>query len=153
MKAVKRTTSRGKRPKSEPVETEVEVVVEPPEPTLEKMRSEVVVVADSTAVELFEGAPELEKKDELRPDQDLVEVEKARFREILKGKFDLEERADKLVKLARMTGNKTAPVALRAIQMINEITGITEETQVDAPSMFTLPDGVSVSVEVKVPEK
>jgi len=143
----------GRRPKSEPLETEVEVEVIPPKPELEEMRSRVEVKADATAVKMFEGAPKLPEKDELRPDQDLQEVEKARFREILKGKFDLEERADKLVKLARMTGNKTAPVALRAIQMINEITGITEETQVEAPSMFSLPEGVAVSVEVKVPEK
>jgi hypothetical protein len=115
--------------------------------------SELTIKADPTAVSLFENAPQLPTRDELRPDQDLLEAEKAEFKKLLDQKMPLNVRAEKLVKLAGMTGNKTAPVALRAIQVINEITGVSEDLGEDAPAMFNLPEGVKVSVNVEVPEK
>ena len=117
------------------------------------IESEVTVRADMSAISLFEGAPNLPQRDELRPDRDLLEEEKAQFKALLDKMMPLSERASKLVKLAGMTGNKTAPVALRAIQVINEITGVSDDLSEDAPSMFSLPEGVKVKVSVETPEK
>jgi len=162
----KRAQKRTRKAKSDQIRGDVEAeIVAPPPPEAPAMvltaplkedvpaGGTVEVHADATAVSLFEDAPKLPERDELRPDQDLLEAEKALFKELLDKKMSLNERADKLVKLAGMTGNKTAPVALRAIQVINEITGVTRETDREAPSMFSLPEGVSVKVKVEVPEK
>lgn len=108
---------------------------------------------DTTAVALFEDAPKLPAKDELRPDDDLTEAQKAQFKSMLDDEFPLDERVRMLAKLGRMTGNKTAQVALRAIQMANEISGLTQDTDEEAPSMFNLPDGAAVDIHVKIPEK
>ena len=92
-------------------------------------------------------------RDELRPDQDLQEAEKALFKKLLDANMPLEDRAKQLVKLASFSDTKRAPVALRAIQVINEITGVTDDAATEAPSMFSLPEGVNVSIKVDVPEK
>ena len=167
-KAVKSTRTA----KSDQVRDDVEAEVDEirPVPSLERMKdrpkeavglradiyspeSTVEVKADPSAVKLFEGAEELPLKDDLRPDMDLLEEQKEEFKRILDKKLTLAQRGDLLVSLAQKTGNKTAPVALRAIQVINEITGVTQQTDSEAPSMFTLPEGVKVSVSVETPEK
>ena len=53
------------------------------------------------------------------------------------------------MKLAHHTDTKRAPVALRALQEINSLTGITRERPVDTMPMFQLPEGTAVSISVE----
>ena len=126
---------------------------EPVEYGDEEPESEVSVTADPSAVSLFENPPPMPVEDELRPDQNLLEAQKAEFKKLLDAKMTLQERADQLVKLAKFTDTKRAPVGLRAIQVINEITGVNDDLDHDAPSMFKLPDGVKVKIKVETAEK
>lgn len=65
----------------------------------------------------------------------------------------LKERAELLDRLAHKLDTKRAPVALRAIQEINALCGITTQAPTSAPPMFQLPPGTEVSVKVDRPEK
>jgi len=134
----------GRLPKSVTVENEVPVEVEQ-ESKITLVRSEVESV--------FESAPEIHEPDPLRPDQDLSAEQRAEFAKLLQKEMPLKVRAKQLVKLAMFSDTKRAPVGLRAIQVINEITGVTDTASDEAPSMFNLPEGVSVEVKVKTPEK
>ena len=84
---------------------------------------------------------------ELTPDQ------RAEFIKLLDTKMGLEERADRLVLLAKLHGAKTAPVGLRAIMEINRLTRLSEDRATEAPSMFQLPEGTSVSVRIEKVDK
>jgi hypothetical protein len=81
-------------------------------------------------------------------DSDLTPDEKQEFIALLNKFMPLDERALQLVKLARFSDTKRAPVGLRAIQEINTITGIRGERPTEAVPMFALPANTSVSVQV-----
>ena len=156
---------RGRRPKSATIEkaVPVEVYTEPSPISpatryvsvseIEELDSEVTVSTTPEAISLFSESPDLPVRDPLRPDQDLAEAEKAEFKRLLDAEMPLNERARQLVKLARFSDTKRAPVALRAIQVINDITGVMEDAANEAPSMFNLPSGVKVAINVEVPDK
>lgn len=138
-KAVKKT-ARGRRSKSASVETEPEVQKPAPKPPM--------------ALQQFD--PEYpDPLDEVaKPDFNLTEEQKKEFAAILNEKLDIRARADLLVKLAKRNDTKTAAVGLRAIQIINELTGVTAETAVEAPPMFKMPDSATEpSIKVVVEEK
>lgn len=149
MKAVvKPKTTRGRRAKSAAVEVPVEVIT-PPAPVAPSVR--LTTNTDSVFEEM--DLPPDREPDVLRPDLDLDDEQKAQFAKMLNSKMNLEERANQLVTLARLTSSKTAAIGLRAIQVINEITGVTEDKAAETPSMFTLPEGSEISVAVEEPEK
>ncbi len=139
------TVKRGRKPKSAVVE----------KPAL-KLVGDKVAKADKYTADLFDESPAMPatpEPDELRPDQDLDAAQRAEFAKLLNSKMSLMERADRLVALAHKNCTKTAAVGLRAITIINEITGVSEDVDKEAPSMFTLPEGATVSIEVETPEK
>ena len=156
----RKTVTRGKRAKSALVEAPVEVVEAPKPPSgLERSTSQPMKAVGLEAdpyrpeADLFDESPDMPDVHVPRPDADLDEAQKAEFVKLLKSKMTLEERADQLVSLAHMTSSKTAAIGLRAIQVINEITGVTKEEATEAPSMFNLPEGAEISIEVEEPEK
>lgn len=83
----------------------------------------------------------------------LDEEQKAEFSRLLKEKMSLNDRADILIKLAKMTDTKRAPVGLRAIQEINKITGVTNDATGEVSPMFVLPPNTAVAIMVKKPEE
>ena len=82
----------------------------------------------------------------------LSDEDRARFAALLRSKMSLEQRANVLIELASMTDSKRAPVALRAIQEINQITGLADKPVEEQP-LFVLPAGSDVLVGVKIPKK
>jgi hypothetical protein len=158
---VKTKPKRGRRPKSEAIEVTPEVVKPPapPAPSVRTRKTPKLVGSSSTVSvdsDVFVESPPMPVKkepDPLRPDQDLTEAQRAEFAAVLNKKLGLEERADLLVELAHKKCTKTAAVGLRAIQVINDITRMTEDGASEAPPMFNIPDGAEISVEVEVPEK
>jgi hypothetical protein len=169
----KKAQKRGRTPKSDAIkgDLEPEIIVEeaPPAPSVRlrapvdverpkteeitPVESTVEVKTDAQTISMFDESPALPEKDPLSPDQDLTEAQKAEFKKLLDKKMSLEKRADQLVKLAGFSDTKRAPVALRAIEVINKITGVTDDTANEAPSMFNLPEGVHVRIDVETPEK
>ena len=98
--------------------------------------------------------PEVKKLEEIEPpDKDLNDSERKQFADLLKKKLSLNDLADHLVKLAGYKDTKRAPVALRAIQEINRITGRSEPETDDTTQMFVLPEGTSVDISITKPEK
>jgi hypothetical protein len=142
-----RKKAKGRRPKSAVVEEPCEV--KKPLPTAPHMR---LVGASSEVFDESPPAPQHEP-DPLRPDRDLDTAQRAEFAKLLNTKFPLAERVDRLVALAHKDCTKTAAVGLRAITIINEITGVTEDVDKDAPAMFSLPEGATISVEVETPDR
>lgn len=69
------------------------------------------------------------------------------FAALLDSKLDVETRADLLVALAKKDDAKSAPVALRALQDINEATRLKDAGASNAPSIFVLPVGTAVAVQ------
>lgn len=162
----KKAQKGGRTPKSDAIKGDIEpeIVVEeaPPAPSVRlrapidvepPLESTVEVKTDIQTISMFDESPSLPEKDPLRPDQDLTEAQKAEFKKLLDDKMPLEQRAKQLVKLAGFSDTKRAPVALRAIQVINDITGVTDDAANEAPSMFNLPEGVHVRIDVETPEK
>jgi len=84
---------------------------------------------------------------------DLDDAEKQEFARLLKQKMSLSERADMLVKFAKMDDTKRAPVGLRAIQEINKITGISSDDREDVSPLFVLPPDTAVAIMVKKPKE
>jgi len=85
--------------------------------------------------------------------KDLVEADKEAFAAMLRQKMSLEDRANQLVELAGYTDSKRAPVALRAIEEINKITGIKEDKPSDVAPMFVLPPNTAVAIKVFEPDE
>jgi len=85
--------------------------------------------------------------------KDLNEQEKIEFARLLKKKMSLNQRADALVALAKMTDTKRAPVGLRAIQEINKITGISQDDREETAPMFVLPPNTKVAIMTETPEE
>jgi hypothetical protein len=83
---------------------------------------------------------------------DLDEEERNRFANLLRQKMTLEKRAELLVEIAQMTDTKRAPVALRAIQEINQLTGLAEKPMEES-ALFILPAGSEIAVATKTPRK
>jgi hypothetical protein len=106
---------------------------------------------------VFEDIPPVSTKstanDIVKPDSDLSLEDKAVFARLLRSGFTLEERATGLIKLAGLTGNKTAAVALRAIQEINAITGITKGAPEEGSPLFVLPEGSGIATSTRVQKK
>ena len=102
---------------------------------------------------LFEDVLPPATRDIPRPDEDLTLEQKAEFIKLVRSNMSLPERAQQLAKLARFTDTKRAPVALRAIQTMNELDGFTEEGSIEAPPLFQLPEGAKVAVAIKVPKE
>jgi predicted transcriptional regulator len=88
-----------------------------------------------------------------KPDSDLDARQKAEFSRLLRTGLNLPERAKRLIKLTTFTDSKRAPVALRALQEINSITGITADAPDEGAALFVLPDGGEIAVAIKVPKK
>ena len=120
----------------------------------------VPVVPSASESGLFDDLPDLpDPPDDIpavRPDDgippldtDLTVDEKQEFIKLLNAEIPIAIRAHQLAKLARMTGSKTAAVGLRALQEINSVCGLSSDKPTVAPSMFALPDGVSVSIKVE----
>ena len=86
-------------------------------------------------------------------DSDLTEDQKREFVGLLNKKFSLEDRADCLVRLAKMHGTKTAAVGLRAIQEVNSVCGIKDVKPNESTSMFALPDDVKMAILVQKSDK
>ena len=85
--------------------------------------------------------------------RDLAEVDKEEFAAMLRQKMTLEERANALVRLAGFSDTKRAPVALRAIEEINKITGVKEDRPNEAAPMFVLPPNTAVAIKVFEPDE
>jgi hypothetical protein len=106
------------------------------------------------AENVFEDDPPLPAVQEESPLlKDLGEVDKEKFAKLLRTKMSLEDRADLLIELAGHTDTKRAPVALRAIQEINAITGIKDDRPNEAIPLFTLPPRTAVAIKVFEPEE
>lgn len=86
-------------------------------------------------------------------DSDLTPDEKKEFIALLDKFMPLDRRALQLVKLANYCDTKRAPVALRAIQEILELTGLRGDKATESMPMFQLPANTSVQVTVKKVEK
>jgi hypothetical protein len=86
-------------------------------------------------------------------DSDLTPDEKKVFVDLLNAEMPLADRAKQLGKLARMSGQKTAGVGLRALIEINSLTGLSSNTATEAPPMFSLPEGAKVAILVQKVEK
>lgn len=105
---------------------------------------------------IFDGIDDLAPEPEISPlptdippmDEGLTEDEKAEFVRLLKEYMPVDHRAKQLVKLANFTDQKRAGVALRAIEEINRLTGLSEDKTDTAPTMFALPQGTTVSVAI-----
>ena len=115
-----------------------------------------VVVAKSESV--FEDAPSIAPEpvtpnDIVKPDSDLDAADKAEFASLLKKGLTLPMRAARLIKLTTFTDSKRAPVALRALQEINAITGVTANDPDSSSPMFVLPAGTEVAVVTRIPKK
>jgi len=86
-------------------------------------------------------------------DSDLTEDQKREFVGLLNEKFSLKDRAECLIRLAKMHGTKTAAVGLRAIQEVNTVCGIKDVKPNEATSMFALPDDVKMAILVQRSDK
>ncbi len=80
--------------------------------------------------------------------EDLSEEEKAKFSRLLKEKMTVERRAELLIELANLTDRHGAPVALRAIEQINKITGVTTEKAVQAAPLFITPKDAKIAIGI-----
>ena len=85
--------------------------------------------------------------------QGLDDEQKLEFARLLKEKMSLEERADLLIELAHKKCTKTAAVGLRAIQEINKITGVSNDSREETSPMFVLPPDSAVAIMVKKPKE
>ena len=81
--------------------------------------------------------------------EDEIDLARAELARMLNETFTLEQRAALLVKLAHHTDTKRAPVALRAIQEVNLITGISKERPVETMPMFQLPSDTAVKIKIE----
>ena len=151
---------QGRKPKSDVVSADspsekailVEISSDEPltEPTLPESDAKTGQISDMS---LFEDVLPPATRDIPRPDEDLTLEQKAEFIKLVRSNMSLPERAQQLAKLARFTDTKRAPVALRAIQTMNELDGFTEEGSIEAPPLFQLPEGAKVAVAIKVPKE
>jgi len=152
-----------------------EVPVQPVSPKLPEPQSgqnAVLSIITEPDENLFEGAPEIPEVVEVPPtsvfpepepaevlpmrpvddlppmDTGLAEDEKREFLALLRKEISLAERARLLAALARLRGQKTAAVGLRAQQEINQLTGLKSDKSTDAAPLFVLPEGTKVAVLV-----
>lgn len=106
-----------------------------------------------SAMSLFDNAPSIPTVQPPSPvtiaDADLEDEARRELARLLNQTIGLQDRAALLVKLAHHTDTKRAPVALRAIQEINALTGVTRERPADTMPMFQLPPDASVSITVE----
>lgn len=111
-------------------------------------------VALESPASLFEDLESHERQVELREDglpaldSDLTPDEKSEFIKMLNAELPLVVRARQLAKLAQYTDTKRAAVALRAIQEINSVTGVSHDRPTESTPMFILPADAKVSVNV-----
>lgn len=118
-----------------------------------KVQETPVVVSEPAKPDsVFEGIPAPKEAVTIAAG-DLSTEQKAEFARLLRAHSSLEDRAKQLVKLASFIDTKRVPVALRAIQEINAITGITADAPEEGSPMFVLPEGAEMAVAVKVPKK
>lgn len=108
-----------------------------------------LVLSDERAVELApahnDGVPPL--------DSGLTDEQRQEFIKLLNEAMPVAERAKQLALLAKLKGQKTAAVGLRAIIEINELTGMRDKVVGDATPMFQMPEGSNVHVHVRKVEK
>jgi len=81
-------------------------------------------------------------------DEGLTEDDKKVFIDLIKQFSTPEARAKQLAKLATFSDTKRAAVALRAIQEINAITGVTGDKATEAAPMFALPKDSKVNIQI-----
>ena len=86
-------------------------------------------------------------------DSDLTPDEKKEFIALLNKFMPLDRRALQLVKLASYYDTKRAPVALRAIQEILQLTGLRGDKATESMPMFQLPANTAVQVTVTKVDK
>lgn len=133
------------------------------EPPIEDLAQPIETIFDDGPVEiptvpqtLFDDEPPpvtLPPSQIIAVERDMTPDQRAQFESLLSEKMTLEERASQLVRLAHLKGSKTAAVGLRAIMEINRITRVSEPRPSEAPAMFQLPEGVSVSVNIEKVEQ
>lgn len=140
------------RPKKAKVVEAVPELVEPEAPVvaLESSPTSETGLFDDDFPDLPDDIPVVRPDDGIPPlDSGLSPDEKQIFIKLLNTYMPLKQRAVQLVKLASYVDSKRAPVALRAIQEINVLCGLSSDKPTEAPTLFALPDGVSVSVKVE----
>jgi len=145
-----------KRPKAKKQEI---VVVEAQPEVLPEIVDEPGQVYDTTSFlkeSLFEDAPVPETA--LAPVTpvsiaDYADDERKEFVKLLREKQSAEERAERLIELTGYTDERRAGVALRAIQEINSLMGISVDKPTETAPLFVLPADTSVSVTVETPKK
>ena len=119
------------------------------EPVKQEAKAVDTVFADVPAAPEPRATPD----DIVKPDSDLDAQQKAEFARLLREGLGLEERAKRLINLTKFVDSKRAPVALRAIQEINAITGITADAPEEGSPLFVLNDGAEIAVAVRIPKK
>lgn len=129
-----------------------EPVVEPRvEQLFDEIPSTELVPLDTTEG-LFDAIPEAAPAPGLIASE-LSEDERKEFAKLLNEAIPLADRARLLVKLAHHTDTKRAPVALRAIQEINALTGVSADRPTDTMPVFVLASDQTVAVVAKKVEK
>lgn len=109
---------------------------------------------ESTNVSLFDDGPTeddivLPPVEIIPPvDEGLTDDDRKIFIDLIKKFSTPEARARQLAKLAMFSDTKRAAVALRAIQEINALTGVSTDKPTEAPPMFALPKDSRVSISV-----
>jgi hypothetical protein len=111
-------------------------------PTAGTDPAELVLVPVEPEAGLFDNIPQAAPAPALLTELD--EDDRKEFATLLNAAMPLSERARLLVKLAHQTDTKRAPVALRAIQEINTLTGVSAERPAETMPMFVVQGDVSV---------
>jgi len=113
----------------------------PPKPRAESVDYRITQTTDPRLVEMKA------RLDTLVPGSNQLEAARREyFSALLDAKLDIETRVDLLVALAKKDDAKSAPVALKALQDINEATKLKDVAGSGAASIFVLPAGTAVAV-------
>lgn len=131
-------------------------IVPPPAPIPEPPPDTTIQdeVEDSLFGALDEVPEDAVRADGIPPiDSDLTPDEKKEFISLLNKFMPLDRRALQLVKLASYYDTKRAPVALRAIQEILQLTGLRGDKATESMPMFQLPANTAVQVTVTKVDK
>lgn len=83
----------------------------------------------------------------------LTEKDRKELADALRAELPVAVRAKLLARLAQFKDTKRAAVGLKAIQVINELTGVTEDRARETTPMFMLPEDAAVAVTIEKVEK
>lgn len=93
----------------------------------------------------------MERKLDTLEGEALEAAQREFFAALLNQKIGIRERAELLIAMARMKGEKTVPIAFRAINAINGATKVVASESMDAAPMFVLPVNANISARVLPP--